>query len=211
MISDTCITDERHPMHKLFTTRTTALAAASLIFVAPLAACSNSETSETTDASEVSSSISEMSKSASAGLSEKSSEKSEPSSTSAKAASGSSDVEITVDNADGIKAGDTVAVEVSGLNPESGYYAAICAAKGPEGSPVPVCTGEMGDTESQAWLQNERGNAKISEDGTASFTLTASPSGDGVDCLTDECVLKVFGDHSEGFKDVAEVPVTFAS
>ena len=69
----------------------------------------------------------------------------------------------------------------------------------------------MGDAESQAWLQNERGTAKITEDGTASFTLTASPTGEGVDCASDKCVLKVFGDHSEGFKDVAEVPVTFAS
>ena len=195
-------------MSRLFTARTAAFAAASLILVAPLAACSNSETESTTDPTKVDASVSEMSESASEGISEIESELSpEPSSTSAAA----SDVKVTVDKAEGIKAGDTLTVEVTGLNPESGYYGAICAAQTPGGAPVPVCTGEMGDVESQAWLQNERGTAKIAEDGTASFTLTAKPTGEGVDCATDECVLKVFGDHSEGFKDVAEVPVTFAS
>ena len=196
-------------MSRLFTARTAAFTAASLILVAPLAACSNSETESTTDPTKVDASISEMSESASEGISEVESELSpEPSSTSA---TSPSDVKVTVDKAEGIKAGDTLTVEVTGLNPEAGYYGAICAAQTPGGAPVPVCTGEMGDVESQAWLQNERGTAKIAEDGTASFTLTAKPTGEGVDCATDECVLKVFGDHSEGFKDVAEVPVTFAS
>ena len=196
-------------MSRLFTARTAAVAAASLILVAPLTACSNSETESTTDPDKVDASVSEMSESASEGISEIESELSPaPSSTTAAA---SSDVKITVDKAEGIKAGDTLTVEVTGLNPEAGYYGAICAAQTPGGTPVPACTGEMGDVESQAWLQNERGTAKIAEDGTASFTLTAKPTGEGVDCATDECVLKVFGDHSEGFKDVAEVPVTFAS
>ncbi|MCK7677107.1 neocarzinostatin apoprotein domain-containing protein [Corynebacterium sp. CCM 9186] len=196
-------------MSRLFTARTAAFAAASLILVAPLAACSNSETESTTDPTKVDASISEMSESASEGIAEIESELSPESSSTTAAAS--SDVKITVDKAEGIKAGGTLTVEVTGLNPEAGYYGAICAAQTPDGAPVPVCTGEMGDVESQAWLQNERGTAKIAEDGTASFTLTANPTGEGVDCATDECVLKVFGDHSEGFKDVAEVPVTFAS
>ncbi|MCX7537593.1 neocarzinostatin apoprotein domain-containing protein [Corynebacterium sp. P5875] len=195
-------------MSRLFTARTAAFAAASLILIAPLAACSNSETESTTDPSEVDASISEMSESVSEGIAEMQSELSPTTSSTATAAP---DVKITVDKAEGIKAGDTLTVEVTGLNPEAGYYSAICAAQTPGGAPVPVCTGEMGDVESQAWLQNERGTAKIAEDGTASFTLTANPTGEGIDCTTDECVLKVFGDHSEGFKDVAEVPVTFAS
>ncbi|MCK7636481.1 neocarzinostatin apoprotein domain-containing protein [Corynebacterium sp. P7202] len=195
-------------MRRILSNRTVAFTAASLIAAAPLAACSNSETESTTDPTKVDASISEMSESASEGISEIESELSpEPSSTAAAA----SDVEVTVDKADGIKTGDTLTVEVTGLNPEAGYYAAVCAAQTPGGAPVPVCTGEMGDVESQAWLQNERGTATISGDGASSFSITANSTGEGVDCLTDDCVLKIFGDHSEGFKDVAEVPVTFAS
>ena len=197
-------------MRHTFTPRTAAIAAATVILAAPLAACSNVETYETRDPAEASASISAIDESISAEISELES-MDQPRTSTTTSAMSASDVKITVDKADGIKAGDTLTVEVTGLNPKAGYYGAICAATTPGGAPVPVCTGEMGDAESQAWLQNERGTAKITEDGTASFTLTAKPTGEGVDCATDECVLKVFGDHSEGFKDVAEVPVTFAS
>ncbi len=38
----------------------------------------------------------------------------------------------------------------------------------------------------------------------------AAGVGEDIDCRTDTCTLKVFGDHSEGFEDIVDVPVTFA-
>lgn len=105
--------------------------------------------------------------------------------------------------------GDIVTVDLQGLDPSYGYYVGICGAERPEGSPAPECTGGR-DGDSQAWL-SERGTTQIPEDGTVTVELTASAEGEGIDCRTDACVLKVFGDHTEGFEDVVEVPVTFAS
>lgn len=117
---------------------------------------------------------------------------------------------VEADKTEKLAEGDQIAAKASGLDPKLGYYAAICNQAGPAGAP-PMCTGEHGDTDAQQWLTNKPGGtAKIAEDGTAEFTLKAVPTGKGVDCKANTCVLKVFGDHTEGFAPVAEVPVTFS-
>ena len=62
----------------------------------------------------------------------------------------------------------------------------------------------------QAWLSNRGGSQPVPENGEATVTLTAKAAGEDIDCRTDTCTLKVFGDHSEGFEDIVDVPVTFA-
>ncbi|BAU96659.1 thiamine biosynthesis protein x [Corynebacterium suranareeae] len=121
-------------------------------------------------------------------------------------------VEITVSPA-ALVDGEQVTFDITGLDPEGGYYAAICAAAAAPGNPVPVCTGETADFTSQAWLSNSQPGAttEIAEDGTATVELQATATGEGLDCTVQECVAKVFGDHTEGFRDVAQTPVTFAA
>ncbi|ALC06494.1 Thiamine biosynthesis protein X [Corynebacterium deserti GIMN1.010] len=121
------------------------------------------------------------------------------------------DVEIAVSPAELVD-GAPVTFEITGLDPEGGYYAAICAADGAAGE-VPVCTGVMADFTSQAWLSNSQPGAThaIAQDGTVTVELQAAATGEGIDCTVDECVAKVFGDHTEGFRDVAEEEITFAA
>ncbi|GAA1475193.1 neocarzinostatin apoprotein domain-containing protein [Corynebacterium felinum] len=107
--------------------------------------------------------------------------------------------------------GDALTVELTGLNPKVGYYTAICAAGTAEGE-VPACTGTLTDPATAAWITNSgRGTTTMSAEGAATVNITATAKGDNVDCTTNECVIKVFGDHSEGFRNVAELPVTFTS
>ncbi|WP_080791532.1 thiamine biosynthesis protein [Corynebacterium pacaense] len=122
------------------------------------------------------------------------------------------DVEITV-TPERLTEGGEVTFEITGLDPDLGYYAAICAATATPGNPVPVCTGQQMDQASQAWLSNSAPGATdtISDNGSANVTLVASAVGEGLDCTIQECVAKVFGDHTEGFRDVADTPVTFAA
>ncbi|WP_233195577.1 neocarzinostatin apoprotein domain-containing protein [Corynebacterium sp. 13CS0277] len=120
------------------------------------------------------------------------------------------DVTVDVAPAEGLRAGDTVEITLAGLNPKAGYYAAICAEDRPEGSPVPLCTGGRGDATAQAWIKASGGTITLAEDGTAVATIAATPVGEGIDCREDACGVKIFGDHTEGFQDVAWVPVTFA-
>lgn len=109
-----------------------------------------------------------------------------------------------------LKSNDTIEVALSGLNPKLGYYAAICSPVRNPASPVPVCTGGRGDATAQAWIKAEGGTITLNEDGTADAVIAVSPIGEGIDCRTEECVVKIFGDHTEGFKDVTQAPVTFA-
>lgn len=134
------------------------------------------------------------------------------SATTTSAAPVEENVEIVVSPA-ALVDGERVTFEISGLDPEGGYYAAICDSVANPGNPVPSCTGEMADFTSQAWLSNSQPGAtvEIAEDGTATVELEATATGTGLDCTTQACVAKVFGDHTEGFRDVAEVPVTFAA
>ena len=55
-----------------------------------------------------------------------------------------------------------------------------------------------------------RGLGDVYKRQTAHFELSVVPTGEAVDCTQQDCVLKLFGDHSEGFEDVTEIPVTFA-
>lgn len=119
-------------------------------------------------------------------------------------------VTAKVSPVDGIVDGSEVTIELSGLNPAyGGYYLGFCGDR-PEGSPAPACTGDRTVPGTQAWLSNRGGSQPVPGNGEATVTLTAKAAGEGVDCRTDSCTLKVFGDHSEGFEDIVDVPVTFA-
>ncbi|AKS13832.1 hypothetical protein [Corynebacterium pseudotuberculosis] len=133
-------------------------------------------------------------------------------STSAQATGSDKEATIVASANQNIVEGQEITLNVSGLNPQSGYYAAICNVTTPHGSPAPLCTGQHSDTTAQAWIKaGGMGTTPLNADGTATVTLRAASTGQGLDCKTDTCVLKVFGDHTEGFRDVAELPVTFAS
>ena len=108
--------------------------------------------------------------------------------------------------------GDVISVDLSGLDPDYGYYAALCAAEKAPGNPVPDCTGDRSaGTQSQQWITKKSGGTTtIADDNTAHFELSVVPTGEAVDCTQQDCVLKLFGDHSEGFEDITEIPVTFA-
>lgn len=119
-------------------------------------------------------------------------------------------VTAKVSPVDGIVDGSEVTIELSGLNPAyGGYYLGFCGDR-PEGSPAPACTGDRTVPGTQAWLSNRGGSQPVPGNGEATVTLTAKATGEGVDCRADSCTLKVFGDHSEGFEDIVDVPVTFA-
>lgn len=127
-------------------------------------------------------------------------------------AAGDGDVKITADPAENLADGQKISVKATGLDPEAGYYGAICAAESTPGKPMPDCTGERGEAGTQQWItQKDGGTASLSPAGETEFELTAKQKGQAVDCATQECVLKIFGDHTEGFEDVADIPVTFAS
>ncbi|AFM07814.2 hypothetical protein [Corynebacterium pseudotuberculosis] len=133
-------------------------------------------------------------------------------STSAQATGSDKEATIVASANQNIVEGQEITLNISGLNPQSGYYAAICSVTAPHGSPAPLCTGQHSDTTAQAWIKaGGMGTTPLNADGTATVTLRAASTGQGLDCKTDTCVLKVFGDHTEGFRDVAELPVTFAS
>ncbi|MDO4928238.1 MAG: thiamine biosynthesis protein [Corynebacterium sp.] len=123
------------------------------------------------------------------------------------------DDEITIDlSSTTLTEGANLDVEVTGLNPDLGYYAAICAANGSEVTPTPYCTGSDYDVDAQAWLRNgEHGTEPIAEDGTASFSITPRAIGEDVNCHEEECVFMIFGDEHNGIGEVHEatVPVTF--
>ena len=123
--------------------------------------------------------------------------------------------QITADKTQDLADGDTITVTVRGLDVEGGYYVGICKAgtgadAAGEGG-APDCTG---DREDSKWITAEgsdKGTDHVDADGDAEVELTVSEQGDAVDCSTDKCVLKVFGDHTNGFREVGDAPVSFAS
>lgn len=121
------------------------------------------------------------------------------------------EVELSAAPTENLSEGDLITVDLAGLVPSYGYYVGICSTERPEGSPAPICTGDRSG-ETQAWLA-ENGTVQIPDNGQVTLDLTAVPTAEGedIDCRTQQCVLKVFGDHTEGFEDVVEVPVTFAA
>ena len=120
------------------------------------------------------------------------------------------EMRVTPDPEAGVEADSELQIELSGLNPDQGYYVAICAddENDFEGRP-PLCTGEHGDEATQAWVKTEGGTVDMKEDGTAVVTLRATPTGEGVDCTTQDCNVQLFGDHTEGFKRVEETEIKF--
>lgn len=118
--------------------------------------------------------------------------------------------ELSADKTDGLSDGDTITVNLTDLDTDQGYYLGICGAEGEAGGP-PTCTGARDDS---AWItaEGEEGATDhFDAEGNAEVELSAkATSEDGaLDCTTDDCVLKLFGDHKSGFGDVAEIPVTF--
>lgn len=124
---------------------------------------------------------------------------------------GMENAELSADPFLDIIPGNPINIKVSGLNPDLGYHVAICSAAQPAGGTRPHCTGEIGEPRQQAWLRNEGGSHGISPDGSASLALAATATGADLDCTTQECVIKVFGDEDEGFRTVTDLPVLFAA
>lgn len=119
-------------------------------------------------------------------------------------------IDLSAEPTSNLHPGDTISVRLANLHPKAGYYTAICLAEQPGDEIVPICTGGRGDATAQAWIKPSGGTVTLNEDGTADFELAVAATGKDIDCNVDACVLKVFGDHSQGFTVGAELPVTFA-
>ncbi len=204
---------EEHPMKHIAATATSArhsarvrraiFAAPALAAVALLAACSGGNGDAGADAT---STAADGATSAASGAPAAETTAARPSTAEAEG----NGVTAKVSPAEDIADGATVTITLTGLDPNyGGYYVGFCGGRA-EGSPAPACTGDRTAPGTQAWLSNRGGTQPVPENGEASISLTAKAVGDGVDCRTDTCTLKVFGDHSEGFEDVVDVPVTFA-
>ena len=192
-------------MKNLLTTpgarRASALAASAVLAVSLLASCSNEDTESSAEAS--SSSPSSSTAMTSNDGASSSTESGTP---------GGPTIEVNGQPVDSLTDGDVLNVTVTGLDPQMGYYAAICAAEPNPASPVPNCTGNRGDQNVQQWISNDpAATTQLADDGSAQFDLAVAKTGEGVDCGQQECVLKLFGDHTEGFENVADLPVTFAN
>ncbi|MBP2333822.1 thiamine biosynthesis protein [Corynebacterium freneyi] len=187
--------------------RRTMLAAPTIAAVALLAACSGGDAD--TDAADAPADGTTTSTTSTTDTAEAATETTETAGAT-EAEVSANGVTVKVSPAEDIADGSEITVTLSGLNPAyGGYYLGICGDR-PEGSPAPACTGDRTVPGTQAWLSNRGGTQPVPENGEASVTLTAMAAGEGVDCRTDSCTLKVFGDHSEGFEDIVDVPVTFA-
>lgn len=121
-------------------------------------------------------------------------------------------VVMKVSQAKDLRDGQQVTVDVKDADPDMGYYLALCAKE--QTGDVPDCLGAHGDPNAQKWISNENEDGAIPDDGSFSEEITVnqknvSTGGDEIDCKTQECVIKLFGDHSNGFVDVADIPVTF--
>ena len=125
------------------------------------------------------------------------------------------DPQITADRTQDLADGDEITVTVRGLDTSAGYYLGICkvgtgADAAGEGG-APDCTGDRSSSKWIAAASEQRATDHFDTDGNAEVTLTVAERGDAVDCSVDECAIKVFGDHKNGFRAVGEAPVTFAS
>lgn len=120
------------------------------------------------------------------------------------------DINFEAEPVENLSDGDTINVTITGLNPNvGGYYTAICAAESTNS--VPDCTGSRdAGAATQHWISKKDGaTVALGDDGAVAFSLSAASSGENVDCAEQECVLKLFGDHSEGFETVLDIPVRF--
>jgi len=192
------------PSPRITRARRALLAAPAIAAVALLAACSGGDGESATESSAGGPTSAATTESAAAPATSADAAATEAAETSANG------VTAKVSPGAEIADGSEVTITLSGLDPAyGGYYLGFCGER-PEGSPAPACTGDRTVPGTQAWLSNRGGTQPVPENGEATVTLTAKAAGEGVDCRTDSCTLKVFGDHSEGFEDVVDVPVTFA-
>lgn len=192
------------PSLRITRARRALLAAPAIAAVALLAACSGGDGESATESSAGGPTSAATTDSAAAPATSADAAATEAAETSANG------VTANVSPGAEIADGSEVTITLSGLDPAyGGYYLGFCGER-PEGSPAPACTGDRTVPGTQAWLSNRGGTQPVPENGEATVTLTAKATGEGVDCRTDSCTLKVFGDHSEGFEDVVDVPVTFA-
>lgn len=192
------------PSPRITRARRALLAAPAIAAVALLAACSGGDGESATESSAGGPTSAATTDSAAAPATSADAAATEAAETSANG------VTAKVSPGAEIADGSEVTITLSGLDPAyGGYYLGFCGER-PEGSPAPACTGDRTVPGTQAWLSNRGGTQPVPENGEATVTLTAKAAGEGVDCRTDSCTLKVFGDHSEGFEDVVDVPVTFA-
>ncbi|MBV7295823.1 hypothetical protein KRX51_07845 [Corynebacterium sp. TAE3-ERU12] len=136
--------------------------------------------------------------------------------TSATADSEDGAVTLSVSPADDLTDGEELTLKLSGLDPEMGYYVAVCTDKTEGDANVPVCLGAHGEENKQLWLTNQSDSAteSIPDDGAVVLKLSATQSGqdmngDEITCGEENCSVKVFGDHRNGFIDVVEVPIEF--
>ena len=198
------------PSPRITRARRALLAAPAIAAVALLAACSGGDGESATESSAGGAATTESS-AAPATSADAAATTSAAAGTATEAAEASANgVTAEVSPGADIADGSEVTITLSGLDPAyGGYYLGFCGDR-PEGSPAPACTGDRTVPGTQAWLSNRGGTQPVPENGEATVTLTAKAAGEGVDCRTDSCTLKVFGDHSEGFEDVVDVPVTFA-
>lgn len=194
------------PSPRITRARRALLAAPAIAAVALLAACSGGDGESATESSAGGPTSAATTESAAAAATA-----SAAAGTATEAAEASANgVTAKVSPGAEIADGSEVTITLSGLDPAyGGYYLGFCGER-PEGSPAPACTGDRTVPGTQAWLSNRGGTQPVPENGEATVTLTAKAAGEGVDCRTDSCTLKVFGDHSEGFEDVVDVPATFA-
>ena len=112
----------------------------------------------------------------------------------------------------GLQDGQKVVISVKDADPEMGYYLAVCTKENT--GTVPNCLGKHGDSRAQKWISNENQDGAITRDGAFREEISVtqknvSTRGDDIDCKTQECVIKLFGDHSNGFVDIADIPITF--
>lgn len=192
------------PSPRITRARRALLAAPAIAAVALLAACSGGDGESATESSAGGPTSAATTDSAAAPATSADAAATEAAETSANG------VTAKVSPGAEIADGSEVTITLSGLDPAyGGYYLGFCGER-PEGSPAPACTGDRTVPGTQAWLSHRGGTQPVPENGEATVTLTAKAAGEGVDCRTDSCTLKVFGDHSEGFEDVVDVPVTFA-
>ncbi|AWT26982.1 hypothetical protein Csp1_22320 [Corynebacterium provencense] len=122
--------------------------------------------------------------------------------------------QISADKTQNLVDGEQIIVTLHGLDTSAGYYLAICredtgADAAGRGAP-PECTGDRSASKWIAPESEQRATDHFDAEGNAEVTLTVAEKGDAVDCSVDTCVLKLFGDHANEFRNVGEAPVTFA-
>jgi len=196
------------PMITTLHRRTAATAAAALLAFG-LAACSDSK-----DSSDSTTSAAATSEKTSATASTAASETKAPVGAETTPPNDPGTPQISANKTQDLADGDQIVVSIHGLDTSAGYYLGICKAgtgadSAGNGAP-PECTGDRSSSKWIAGDAEQRATDHFDAEGNAEVTLTVASKGDAVNCTVDTCVLKLFGDHSNGFRNVGEAPITFA-